>query len=88
MSCGNGRAVPVPLTAVPVPQSVVVLPAARVAFLLPVPAGLGALEAGQVLAMQALGINPAVGIGLSLLIRSRDIIFGGLGLWWGGLQSR
>ena len=69
-------------------QVVVVLTAARVAFLLPVPAGLGALEAGQVLAMQALGINPAVGIGLSLLIRSRDIIFGGLGLWWGGLQSR
>jgi uncharacterized protein (TIRG00374 family) len=70
------------------PQVIVALTAARIAFLLPIPAGLGTLEAGQVLAMQALGFNPAIGISISLLIRARDVIFGGLGLWLGGVLSR
>lgn len=61
-----------------------VLVALRLAFLLPSPGGLGALEAGQVLAFQALGLNPAAGLSLSLIIRARDVLFGGLGLWWGG----
>jgi hypothetical protein len=47
----------------------------------------GALEASQVLALGALGINPSTGISLSLLIRARDIALGGLGLWWGGIKS-
>jgi uncharacterized protein (TIRG00374 family) len=70
------------------PQTITVLTAARIAFLLPVPAGLGTLEAGQVLAMQALGMNPALGISISLLIRARDVFLGGIGLWWGGVLSR
>jgi uncharacterized protein (TIRG00374 family) len=68
-------------------QTISALTAARIAFLMPLPGGLGALEASQVLAMGALGINPAVGISLSLLIRVRDVALGGLGLWWGGLKS-
>ena len=70
------------------PQIIVLLTAARLAFLLPIPAGLGTLEAGQVLATQALGLNPVVGISLSLLIRARDTGLGALGLWWGGVLSR
>jgi hypothetical protein len=36
----------------------------------------------------ALGLNPAAGISLSLLIRVRDLALGGLGLWWGGIKSQ
>jgi uncharacterized protein (TIRG00374 family) len=67
------------------PEAVGVLTAARIAFLLPIPAGLGTLEAGQVLAVTALGADPAYGISISLLVRARDVLFGGAGLWWGGL---
>jgi uncharacterized protein (TIRG00374 family) len=68
-------------------QTISALTAARIAFLMPLPAGLGALEASQVLALGALGINPAVGMSLSLLIRARDVALGGLGLWWGSVTS-
>jgi len=61
------------------------LTAARLAFLLPIPAGLGSLEAGQVMAMGSLGLNPALGLSLALLIRARDVLLGGLGLWLGGV---
>jgi uncharacterized protein (TIRG00374 family) len=61
------------------------LTAARIAFLLPMPGGLGALEAGMVLALNAMGLNPAAGISLVLLIRARDIGLASLGLWWGGI---
>lgn len=54
--------------------------AARVAILLPSPGGLGAVEASQILVMQALGYDPALGVGVSLLIRGRDLIFGAAGL--------
>ena len=66
----------------------IALTAVRIAFLLPLPAGLGMLEAGQVLAMGLIGVNPAIGVSLSLLIRLRDITLGGLGLWLGGVLSR
>jgi uncharacterized protein (TIRG00374 family) len=69
-------------------QILIALTAARIAFLLPVPAGLGTLEAGQVMAMGLIGVSPAIGISLSLLIRARDILFGGAGLWLGGFYSR
>jgi glycosyltransferase 2 family protein len=69
-------------------QVIAALTAARLAFLLPVPAGLGVLEAGQVAAMHILGFDPVVGISASLLIRARDITLGALGLWLGGLSSR
>jgi uncharacterized protein (TIRG00374 family) len=69
-------------------QAISALTAARIAILLPMPGGLGTLEASQVLALSALGLNPAVGISLSLLIRLRDVALGGLGLWWGGSTLR
>lgn len=71
-------------------QVVSVMTAARAAMLTPMPGALGALETGQVLAMEAMGFDPAVGVSLSLLIRARDLVFGGAGLWWGigGMRSR
>jgi uncharacterized protein (TIRG00374 family) len=69
-------------------QVVVMFTAARLAFLSPTPGGLGVLEAGQVFALTSLGLDPAFGIGLSLLIRARDLTLGGLGLWAGGLLAR
>lgn len=65
------------------PQLVTTLTAARIAILLFLPAGLGALEFSQALAFGALGYNPAVGAGVSLLIRARDTLLGGFGLWLG-----
>lgn len=69
-------------------QVLIALTAARVAFLLPLPAGLGTLEAGQVMAMGLIGVNPVFGVSLSLLIRARDVILGSIGLWLGGVYSR
>ncbi len=66
-------------------QVITLLTAARIAFLLPMPGGLGTLEASLVLALTVLSLNPAVGIGLALLIRGRDVTLGVLGLVWGGL---
>jgi len=68
-------------------QTLVALTAARLAILFPLPGGLGALEASQVLAMTVLGLDPAVGLSLSLLIRARDVLLGGAGLWWGAVKS-
>jgi uncharacterized protein (TIRG00374 family) len=67
-----------------VEQTIILLTAARIAFLLPAPGGLGTLEASQLLAFAAVGLNPAIGISLSLLIRARDILLGSAGLWWSG----
>jgi uncharacterized protein (TIRG00374 family) len=69
-------------------QAVIALTAARLAFLTPLPGGMGALEASQVLVLEALGINPAIGFSVSLLIRARDIFFGVLGLWVGAIVYR
>ena len=69
-------------------QTVSALTAARLAFLAPTPGGLGALEASQVFAIQALGFSPALGISATLLIRARDLAIGGLGLWWLGNLTR
>jgi hypothetical protein len=69
-------------------QVLLALTAARIAFLMPIPAGLGTLEASQVLAMGLIGVNPLIGIGASLLIRARDILFGVVGLGLGGFHNR
>ena len=66
-------------------QTIAALTAARIAFLTPLPGGIGALEAGQAFAMQALGFSPALGISASLLIRARDLSLGFIGLWWAGV---
>jgi uncharacterized protein (TIRG00374 family) len=64
-------------------QLVTALTAARIAILLLLPAGIGALEASQALAFGTMDLNPALGISASLLIRGRDVILGSIGLWWG-----
>ena len=65
-------------------QLVASLVAARIAILLPVPAGLGALEAGQMLAMESLGLDPNVGVAIAVVIRARDVVSGLVGLVLGG----
>lgn len=69
-------------------QTIGALTAARIAFLTPLPGGIGALEASQVIAMQALGLHPALGISVSLLIRARDLTLGGIGLWLAAALSK
>lgn len=64
------------------PQLVTALTAARISILLLLPAGLGALEASQAMAYGVLGLDPAIGLSASLLIRARDTLLGLLGLWW------
>lgn len=69
-------------------QLVLVVTAGRVALLAPTPGALGALEASQMLAVQALGFDPAIGLSLGLLIRARDVLFAVVGLVFGGLGLR
>jgi len=75
----------IPLTFI---QIITSFTAARLAFLTPLPGGLGALEISQVLAMQSIGFSAVEGISLSLVIRGRDILIGLIGLWLGGWYLR
>ena len=50
-------------------------------FLVPLPGGLGALEASQIFALGSFGVPAITVISLTLLMRARDLIFGGLGLF-------
>jgi len=51
-----------------------------ISFLFPLPGGLGALEASQVIALGAFGVSGAAALGAVLLLRARDLVFGGLGI--------
>ena len=62
-------------------QLLIGLAAARVAYLLLLPAGLGVLEAGQVAAVRAMGFPAALGLSLSLVIRFRDVVTATFALW-------
>ena len=55
---------------------------------LPLPGGLGALEASQVFALGAFGISAASAISVTFLIRGRDLLIGGLGLLFAGNSVR
>lgn len=61
-------------------QTVAAWTANWLAFLVPLPGGLGALEASQVFALGVFKISAASAIGVTLLIRARDLLIGGLGL--------
>ena len=61
-------------------QTIAAWTAGWLAFLVPVPGGLGALEASQVFAFGVFGISAVSAIGVTLLIRARDLLIGGLGL--------
>jgi uncharacterized protein (TIRG00374 family) len=53
-------------------------------FLVPLPGGLGALEASQVFALGVFGATATTAISLTLLMRARDLLIGGLGLLLAG----
>lgn len=53
---------------------------ARLAFLTPIPASLGALEASQIWVMKFVGLSSSIGISAALYIRIRDAIIGLTGL--------
>ena len=57
--------------------------AARASYMFFVPGALGVLEAGQVLAARSMGFSSAVGFGVSMIIRFRDVLIATVGLWWG-----
>jgi uncharacterized membrane protein YbhN (UPF0104 family) len=61
-------------------QVIAALTSMQLAFLAPLPGGLGALEASQVFALGVFGQPAAAAISLTLLMRARDILNGGLGL--------
>ena len=65
-------------------QIIAVWMAGWLAFLVPLPGGLGALEASQVFAFGAFGVSAVLAIGVTLLIRARDLLIGGLGLLLAG----
>jgi glycosyltransferase 2 family protein len=69
-------------------ETISALTAARIAYLLPFPGGLGALEVSQTLAARMLGWGPASAVALTLIIRARDISLGLIGLWLGGAAYR
>ncbi|MBD3203096.1 flippase-like domain-containing protein [Candidatus Woesearchaeota archaeon] len=59
-----------------------VLALVAVSYSMPVPMALGVLEAGQVSVLGALGLNRAIGLAISILIRTKDLIRTGLGLFF------
>jgi uncharacterized membrane protein YbhN (UPF0104 family) len=65
-------------------QVMAALTALQLAFLIPLPGGLGALEASQVFALGVFGQPAALAISLTLLQRARDLLNGGLGLLLAG----
>lgn len=65
-------------------QTIAAWTAGWLAFLVPLPGGLGALEASQVFALGAFGISAASAISVTFLIRGRDLLIGGLGLFFAG----
>jgi glycosyltransferase 2 family protein len=69
-------------------QNLAGLTSVMLAFIIPLPGGLGALEASQVYALTSMGYAPAIGISLSLLIRARDLMNAGLGLLLAGKLIR
>jgi len=62
------------------PQTFAALTFMQFAFLMPLPGGLGALEASQVFIFSVLGYPSYTAISLTLLMRGRDILNGMLGL--------
>lgn len=77
------RALSLPLTG---SQAIGALVLVFFSFLLPVPAGLGAMEASLVLAFTAFGYAPAQAVSLGLLMRARDLAQAGIGLVLGGFH--
>ena len=65
-------------------QLAAIVVVARLAFFTPLPAGIGVLESALPWVTATLGLGSALGMGLCLLIRFRDLVVNvaGLGLTW------
>jgi uncharacterized membrane protein YbhN (UPF0104 family) len=61
-------------------QTVAAWTAGWLALLVPLPGGLGALEASEVFALGVFGVSAALALGVALVMRGRDILIGGVGL--------
>ena len=61
-------------------QSIAAWTAGWLSLLVPLPGGLGALEASEVFALGMFGVPAALAIGVTLVMRGRDLVIGGLGL--------
>ena len=61
-------------------QLIGVVVAARLAFLLPLPGALGALEASQVLMLTFFALDPAIVLTVCIIIRARDMVLVGAGI--------
>ncbi len=57
-------------------------------FLVPLPGGLGALEASQVSVLGLFGISAAAALSVVLIMRGRDLLIGSLGLMLAGNSAR
>ena len=68
-------------------EVIAVVTAARLALFVPLPGAAGALEAGLILSLTTLGVTSAQALSLAVIIRLRDVAFGAVGLWLGGLYS-
>lgn len=62
-------------------QTIAAWTAGWLALLAPLPGGLGALEATEVLALGAFGVSAALALGVTLIMRGRDLLIGSLGLF-------
>jgi uncharacterized protein (TIRG00374 family) len=65
-------------------ELIAVVVAARLAFLLPLPGALGALEASQMLILDSLNLSPGAGLAACIILRARDLLMVGAGV---GLAS-
>ncbi len=68
----------------PLWQTIAGWTAGWLSFLMPLPGGLGALEASQVLVLGRFGIPAAAALSVALLMRGRDLLIGGTGLLMAG----
>ena len=71
-----------------IPELLFVMLAARLALLLPMPGGIGVLEASQVLALQFMGLNPSFGVSFMVLARGRDFMIAASGVIFALLLTR
>jgi CDP-diacylglycerol--glycerol-3-phosphate 3-phosphatidyltransferase len=60
-------------------QLIGVVLAGRLAFLLPLPGALGALESSQVLMLGTFALDPSIGLIVCLIMRARDLLLVGTG---------
>jgi uncharacterized membrane protein YbhN (UPF0104 family) len=61
-------------------QTIAAWTAGWLALLVPLPGGLGALEASEVFALGIFGVSATLAIGVTLVMRGRDLLIGGFGL--------